>query len=52
MIINPDDLVYADVFDESELDEICNFKSIDFDQPLPKDLQVYLHSFIGKVSLL
>ncbi|KAI7856289.1 hypothetical protein BDC45DRAFT_64627 [Circinella umbellata] len=51
MIINPDDLVYADVFDESELDEIRNFKSIDFDQPLPEDLQVYLHSFIGKRAL-
>ncbi|KAG2221380.1 hypothetical protein INT45_012426 [Circinella minor] len=51
MIINPDDLVYADVFDENELDEIRNFKSIDFDQPLPEDLQVYLHSFIGKREL-
>ena len=49
MIFNPDDPLFADLFTVEELDEIREFNSIEFDQPIPADMHEYLYSFEGVV---
>ncbi|KAG2220369.1 hypothetical protein INT45_010755 [Circinella minor] len=51
MILNPNDSSYADVFTEKELEEIGNFKAVDFDQELPQPLHEYLYTFLDKKTL-
>ncbi|KAG2216868.1 hypothetical protein INT45_007873 [Circinella minor] len=47
MIIDPDDSIYVNKFSEEGLDEIRDYKAVEFDQPLPEKLHNYLYSFEG-----
>ena len=51
MILNPSDSSYADVFTEKELEEIGDFKEVDFNQELPKPLHEYLYTYLDKVYM-
>ncbi|KAI9488559.1 hypothetical protein BDB00DRAFT_791811 [Zychaea mexicana] len=50
MIINPNDPIYDNKFTEEDLNDIHDFKAIEFDEPLPKELNEYLYSFKGKIT--
>ena len=49
MIINPNHSIYDNKLTEEDLNDIHEFKAIEFDEPLPKELNEYLYSFKGKV---
>ncbi|KAI7857496.1 hypothetical protein BDC45DRAFT_566473 [Circinella umbellata] len=50
IIIGPDDSIYVNNFSVEYLDEICDYKAVEFDQPLPEKLHNYLYSFEGIVK--
>ncbi|KAI7853391.1 hypothetical protein BDC45DRAFT_536489 [Circinella umbellata] len=45
MIISPNNSIYKQKFTEKDLKEICDFKAVEFDVPLPAELNEYLYSF-------